>query len=126
MRVGADDSARVRALAAAWADRAPDWPAGFAKPRLKLPDIGDFLSEARSQEAERWLLLQRTAHTEAADAQRATGILGSSLGKAWPFADVPTPTEAPGEHTVPVEWYQPGCALVLENRDGTRRFARPY
>ena len=25
---------------------------------------------------------------------------------------------APGEHTVPVEWYQPGCALVLENRDG--------
>ena len=40
------------------------------------------------------------------------------MGKAWPFADVPTPTEAPGEHTVPVEWYQPGCALVLENRDG--------
>ena len=118
VRVGTDEPARVGALVAAWADRAPDWPAGFAKPRLKLPDIGDFLSEARSQEAERWLLLQRTVHTEAAAAQRATGILGSSLGKAWPFADVPTPTEAPGEHTVPVEWYQPGCALVLENRDG--------
>ena len=112
------EPARVGALVAAWAAGAPDWPAGFAKPRLKLPDIGDFLSESRSQEAERWLLLQRTAHTEAAAAQRATGILGSSLGKAWPFADVPTPTEAPGEHTVPVEWYQPGCALVLENRDG--------
>ena len=62
--------------------------------------------------------LAPTAHTEATVAQRATGILGSSLGKAWPFADVPTPTEPPGEHTVPVEWYQPGCALVLENRDG--------
>ena len=113
-----DESERVQALVAAWAADEPEWPAGFAKPRLKLPDIGDYLSESRSQEAERWLLLQRTAHTEAAAAQRATGILGSSLGKAWPFADVPTPTEAPGEHTVPVEWYQPGCALVLENRDG--------
>jgi hypothetical protein len=113
-----DESTRVQALVAAWAADERGWPAGFAKPRLKLPYIGDYLSESRSQEAERWLLLQRTAHTEATDAQRAKGILGSSLGKAWPFADVPTPTEAPGEHTVPVEWYQPGCALVLENRDG--------
>ena len=93
-------------------------PAAFAKPRMKLPDITDYLSETRSKTTERWLLLQRTAHSEASGADRSTGIMGSGLGKSWPFSDVPTPTEAPGEHTVPVEWYLPGSQLVLENRDG--------
>ena len=113
-----EEAPRVRALVAAWARGESGWPRGFSAPRLKLADIADYASESRSQEAERWLLLQRTEHTTATNQERSTGVMGSSLGKAWPFDDVPTPTEAPGEHTVPVEWYQPNTALVLENRDG--------
>lgn len=109
------ESERVQALVAAASSKA-NWPGDFAKPRVKLPDVGDYLSESRSQAAERWLLLQRKAHAEAVRAP--SGVMGSSLGNSWPFDDVPSPSEAPGEHTVPVEWYSPGAALILENRDG--------
>lgn len=111
-------AARVQQLLEPWRASDPGWPASFSKPRLKLPKIADYLSDGRSQEAERWLLLQREEHSEASENQRKTGIMGSSLGGSWDFSDVPGPSDAPGEHTVPVEWYRPGSALILENGDG--------
>jgi hypothetical protein len=120
--IGGDDDVgaeaeRVQVLVRAWREE-EDWPRYFAAPRLKSCQISDYLSEGRSQVAERWLLLQRRAHTEAPDRERSNGIMGSSLGGSWPFDEAPSPSEAPGEHTVPVEWYSPSALLILEQADG--------
>ena len=44
--------------------------------------------------------------------------MGSALGSTWLFSDVPTATQAPGEHIVPVEHYMTNTELLLETRDG--------
>lgn len=109
-------SQRVKALVSG--RRLPNWPHAFARPRMRQCNVRNYLSESRSKEAERWLLLQREEHSKASSTEYEKGIMGSSLGTTWPNGSVPTSTQAPGEHTVPIDWYQPGCALVFENRDG--------
>jgi|SaaInlV_125m_DNA_1040241.scaffolds.fasta_scaffold05237_4 hypothetical protein len=109
-------SQRVKALVSGRG--LPNWPRAFARPRMRQCNVRNYLSESRSKEAERWLLLQREEHTNAPPNQYERGIMGSSLGTTWPNGSVPSSTQAPGEHTVPIDWYQPGCALIFENRDG--------
>ena len=111
-------SDRTRALLAAWdAERdSGKWCAAFSRPRLKLPDIRDYLAANRSKAAEDWLKLQRVAHSEASRVDRATGVMGSCYGQSWPFSGVPTATQMQGDHVVPVE-HMTVALLLLETRD---------
>ena len=111
---------RVLELLQLWRDGEGDgsWTRAFARPRLKLPDIRDYLSANRSVQAAAWLRLQREEHHRATPQQRRTGVMGSALGSDWGFDDVPTATQAPGEHIVAVEHYSPSTELLLETRDG--------
>jgi hypothetical protein len=115
-------SERVKQIMTDWRDQAEtgEWTRHFARPRLKLPAIRDYLSANRSTPAERWLELQRKEHAESDQIDRETGIMGSILGSTWLFDGVPTATQAPGEHAVPVEWFSPQTQLLLETRDGTQ------
>ena len=114
-------NARASEIIEAWVvDGGASLAQSIARPKLKLPDIRDYLSANRSKMTEAWLRLQREAHSEAYATERRLGAMGSILGSRWPFAGVPTPTQAPGEHIVPIEWHSPYSSLILETRDGTQ------
>jgi len=109
---------RVKQILERWRDEEETgkWMAEFSNPRLKLPNIRDYLSNNRSVATTAWLKLQREEHSAASQTQRATETMGSSYGQDWSFTSVPTATEAPGDHVVPVEWLSPGTDLILESR----------
>ena len=109
---------RVKQILEIWRDEEDTgkWMAEFSNPRLKLPNIRDYLSNNRSVATTAWLKLQREEHSVASQAERATETMGSSYGQDWSFTSVPTATEAPGDHVVPVEWLSPGTDLILESR----------
>ncbi len=127
-RVVADTAAtagshqRVTAILARWRDEEAtgEWMSEFSNPRLKLPDIRDYLSKNRSADTKAWLKLQREMHSIASQTERATEVMGSSYGQEWPFTRIPNATEAPGDHVVPVEWFSPGTELFLETRSPTQ------
>jgi hypothetical protein len=115
------DNARANTIIQAWVvDGGSALAQSVAQPKLKLPDIRDYLSGNRSETTKAWLRLQREAHSNASAAERRLGPMGSILGSTWPFSGVPTPTQAPGEHIVPIEWHSPCSSLILETRDGTQ------
>lgn len=120
------EDARVRALLAAWRDGASDgsWTREFARPKLKLPNVRDYLSARRSEDAAGWLRLQREEHHAADGASRRNGVMGSSLSSEWLFDSVPTATQAPGEHTCPVEWFAPNTDTILETRQAEQNPAQ--
>ena len=120
------EDARVKALLEAWRDGADDgaWTREFARPRLKLPDVRDYLSARRSEDAAGWLRLQREEHHEASRTSRTTGVMGSSLSSEWQFDSVPTATQAPGEHTCPVDWFTPNTDTILETRQAEQNPAQ--
>jgi hypothetical protein len=112
-----NESTPVLAILQRWRDRfdTGGWTSSFAAPRLKCPQITSFLSENRSERTRAWLRLQREAHSAASQAERATGVMGDAYGSSWPFADVPSAVNAPGDHCVPVEAFAPNANLILEH-----------
>jgi hypothetical protein len=74
------------------------------------------MNPGRSKRSERWLELQRVAHTSARPSERTNGAYGSAYSATWGFTEPPTPTQAPGDHVTPVEWMS-ATDLVIEQRN---------
>lgn len=115
VNVNTIENEAVKSMINLWITKGDDWPAQLASPKLDLPDIKDFLTidgSSRSVQAQRWLELQRIAHSEATDWR--SDIFGSAYSARWePNA---TPKNTPPDHVVPQKWME-SSRLIFESRD---------